>query len=377
MSVKSGTPSESQMIALPFSSAFNQNFRIGTLCRFFGACPLLYFILELADAFLELSDHCCVCRAPLAPGLKPLVCTDTQCNFGLTDIGIGNSVFQEIQRDPMAVDLVLSIFSAAIGSDFLNPAPPGELSSPNVALAVLSKLPSMKEILARAHDDRELLKLIGTDGIDLLRWVLLSNRSHLISLPHAMRFREFDSSRQFMTLLSSPEAEEKFGRLKDIYGSIYLWHGSHGQRWHSILRNGLKNATGTKLQANGAALGSGIYFARNSSTSWGYSHQSPNLYAKSELGNSLHIIALCEVANIPPGEQPSTKRKRSHCRGPDVELTGGLNDHGWAHTLTMETACIVRFMMVGGNFTCDVVSSPPQNAPTLRDVLEFHAHAAL
>jgi poly [ADP-ribose] polymerase 6/8 len=343
----------------------------------YGACPLLYFILELADAFLELSDHCCVCRAPLAPGLKPSVCNGTLCNFQLTGIGIGNSVFQEIQRDPSSADLVLSIFSAAIDTEFLNPAPPAELGSASAILAILENLPSMNDILMRANDDRQLLTLVGQDGLALLRWVLLSNRSHLISMPNAMRFKEFDSSRQFMTLLSSPESEDAFSRLKDTYGSLYLWHGSHGQRWHSILRNGLKNATGTRLQANGAVHGPGIYFARNSAISWRYSCATANRYARSELGKLLHIISLCEVANIPPDKQFRKSQGTLHCHRQVDKLSGGLNDHGWAYTLTMETACIVRFMMVGGNFAQDVVASPPHNIPTLRDVLELHAQAAL
>ena len=33
------------------------------------------------------------------------------------------------------------------------------------------------------------------------------------------------------------------------------------RNWHSILRNGLKSMSGTAMQLNGAAHGSGIYFA--------------------------------------------------------------------------------------------------------------------
>jgi poly [ADP-ribose] polymerase 6/8 len=182
-----------------------------------------------------------------------------------------------------------------------------------------------------------------------------------------------------MTLISSPEAEEVFNGLKEKYGSMYLWHGSHGQRWHSILRNGLKNATGTRLQAHGAALGPGIYFARNSQASWQYSHDCPNLYAGSRLGKVLHIISLCEVAKIPPFGQPLSqpKQKRGKEAGETTsELTGALTDFGWAHTLTMESACVVRFLMVGGEFARDVIDNPLKSVPTLRDVLEFHASMA-
>jgi len=41
-------------------------------------------------------------------------------------------------------------------------------------------------------------------------------------------------------------------------------------QWHSILRTGLRNASGTKFQVNGAAYGSGIYLSPAAATSLGY-----------------------------------------------------------------------------------------------------------
>jgi hypothetical protein len=80
-----------------------------------SAYTLLYFMLELADAFLELSDDCFLCRAPRFPGLQPVICTGLLCSFHLTEIDVGNRVFQEIQREPMGR---LSIFSGARGHRF-------------------------------------------------------------------------------------------------------------------------------------------------------------------------------------------------------------------------------------------------------------------
>jgi hypothetical protein len=176
---------------------------------------------------------------------------------------------------------------------------------------------------------------------------LLSNRSHLIYLPSHLTFPEFKGSHQFMAMLSSPEAEDIFCELKARFGSLHLWHGSHGQRWHSIFRTGLKNATGTKLQVNGAAHGEGIYLAAEAGTSWGYSHPAPNKYRNSALGGSLHIISLCEVAKVP---DKGVKIDIQPAGKPKMTCAGFLKEHGWCHTLTMEQACVVRFLMVGGGF---------------------------
>ena len=341
-------------------------------CPTLKECPLMYLVLEIADCVLDLQDHCSICRAPTTPGLKPSVCNKELCNFRFSQIGIGTSVIQEIKRDPMVADLLFSMFSAAFKTEFLNPAPPG--FTIKQMEKVFGAMPQMSQLAISCQNDRELTLLIGAENVQLLRWVLLSNRSHLIYLPPELQLPEFRSSKQFMALISSPEAENAFQTLKEKYGSIYLWHGSNGERWHSIVRNGLKNATGTKLQANGSVLGEGIYFARDSKTSWGYSRQAENRYRNSIIGKQLHIISLVEIANIPTGMDVTVEIPCLDSSGKIMKkkVTGFLKDHKWAHTLTLEEACVVRFLMVGGNFNVDVLKDPPKNVPTLKDVLNYH-----
>ena len=333
-------------------------------------CPLLYLVLEMADAFLDLSDHCCNCRAPLPAGIKPSVCSKPLCNFQLSQLGVGSSVWQEIQRDPDVADIVFSMFSAAYGTPYCTPEPPMDLKDFDMN-NLFATMPRMRDIVAQCHNDQEIGQMITKEALDILRWVLLSNRSHLVTVPSRLRLPGFDSA-QFMTLMDSPEKEHIFNVLKSNYGSMWLFHGSHGERWHSILRNGLKNASGTSLQRNGAALGSGIYFARASNTSWGYSQPSQNKYAASIFGKQLHIISLCEIAKIPSNDV-SVQVPSLYAGQKDVCVKGHLKDHQWAHTLTLEEACVVRFLFVGGSFQIDTIANPPQHIPTFRDVLLLHA----
>lgn len=88
--------------------------------------------------------------------------------------------------------------------------------------------------------------------------------------------KEMYTEHQYYLLSSSPEKEEKFQKYKTQYGSFYAFHGSGLSNWHAILRNGLKNMSGTEGQLNGAAYGSGIYLAADSQTSFGYA---PSGYA--------------------------------------------------------------------------------------------------
>jgi hypothetical protein len=97
----------------------------------------------------------------------------------------------------------------------------------------------------------------------------MSSRAHLISLAPEHRFRPFRHSHQFLTLFSSPEAE--FDRLRNKWGRLFLWLGSQGDRWYSILRSGLRAASSDqRLMEHGAMYRPGIYLASASGYSQWY-----------------------------------------------------------------------------------------------------------
>jgi hypothetical protein len=73
--------------------------------------PLLDLVLEVADAFLGLQDRCCMCGAPLTPVVKPSLCSKRLCLCQYSDLGVGRPVMAEIRRNPVAADLLLSVFS--------------------------------------------------------------------------------------------------------------------------------------------------------------------------------------------------------------------------------------------------------------------------
>jgi poly [ADP-ribose] polymerase 6/8 len=137
----------------------------------YATCPLLYLVLEIAEAFFDLSDHCCICRQPLSPGVKPSICQKKVCQVAFTEIGVGTSLYQEISRDPKAADLVISVFSASVDSQFCEPAPP-DCEKPEI-LSSLESLPPIKELVEQCHDDIDLSHNIGPRAVALLRWLLL------------------------------------------------------------------------------------------------------------------------------------------------------------------------------------------------------------
>uniref|UniRef100_H3AHJ0 Poly [ADP-ribose] polymerase n=1 Tax=Latimeria chalumnae TaxID=7897 RepID=H3AHJ0_LATCH len=150
------------------------------------------------------------------------------------------------------------------------------------------------------------------NGFVFLFRIISSNRSHIVKLPVSRQLKFMHTSHQFLLLSSPPAKEARFRTAKKLHGSTFAFHGSHIENWHSILRNGLVNASYTKLQLHGAAYGKGIYLSPISSISFGYSgmgkgqHRMPSkvvlltlstrpIQSRFLQSRNLNCIALCEV----------------------------------------------------------------------------------
>ena len=361
------------LIFLRTGELFNQEFDFSNIPSY-KENPLIYLILEVADALLDVQDHCCICGCKLLPGIRPTICNNDLCKFSFINIGVSSSLIEEIRRDPLSADLLITCFLMANGTPFLTPAPDFiDQIEESRLFKIFKSLPSIEEI--SKLDDYALKAKIGQDAYDLLRWIIFTNRSQFFSLPQNIQLVRSKSAKQFLAFISEPESENIFQQLKKKYGqSIYIWHGSTANRWHSIIRNGLKNATGTHLQQTGAIYGPGIYFGRNSQTSQGYSRSFKNNYEKSKLGSDISIIALCEVVQLPVNtnisetvivRDPNTGNIR------EKTLTGALNKYDWGFTLTLEEACIVRYIIVNLDTNLDFLKSPPPKLPTLDDIIKY------
>jgi len=119
---------------------------------------------------------------------------------------------------------------------------------------------------------KETLDKNDPNGFPLLQWIVASNRSHLVRLPPKVRLSFMPTHHQYLLGCSTPAKEKIFKEARHAFGSTFAFHGSPVENWHSILRQGLYNATGTKYQMNGAAYGAGIYLSPNSSLSMDYSY---------------------------------------------------------------------------------------------------------
>ncbi|KKY22872.1 putative ubiquitin conjugating enzyme [Phaeomoniella chlamydospora] len=170
---------------------------------------------------------------------------------------------------------------------------------------------------------------ISPYAMDILRWIIASNRSCIIqvdnlddTLPDAAktgslprrgstshisedRVPGMDKWIQFRFAQGAPDKEKRFidsmkstqQRLNLKHPTIFAWHGSPIQNWHGIVREGLH----FKDKLHGRAFGNGIYLSQQYHTAAGYMDslsrkQYPWPQSKLQVSS---VITLNEVVNAP------------------------------------------------------------------------------
>ncbi|XP_040562502.1 protein mono-ADP-ribosyltransferase PARP6 isoform X3 [Gallus gallus] len=225
-----------------------------------------------------LNEYCVVCdeQHVFQNGsmLKPAVCTRELCVFSFYTLGVMSGAAEEVATGAEVVDLLVAMCRAALESprksiifepypSVVDPNDPKTLAfNPKKKnyerlQKALDSVMSIREMTQGSYlEIKKQMDKLDPLAHPLLQWIISSNRSHIVKLPLS-RLKFMHTSHQFLLLSSPPAKEARFRTAKKLYGSTFAFHGSHIENWHSILRNGLVNASYTKLQVLLADAGSG------------------------------------------------------------------------------------------------------------------------
>lgn len=161
---------------------------------------------------------------------------------------------------------------------------------------------------------------ISKAALGVLRWIIASNRSCIMQVDRLdedatsskkpeERVAGLSGWLQFRFAMGAPDKEQRFitSIASETGGSqhptLFAWHGSPMQNWHSIIREGLHFGK----TSHGRAYGHGCYHAKDFGTSGGYSGigygarsgtRTPGTWSKSILKIG-QAIALSEIVNAP------------------------------------------------------------------------------
>jgi Poly(ADP-ribose) polymerase catalytic domain len=146
---------------------------------------------------------------------------------------------------------------------------------------------------------------MSTDSYKLLTYIA-SLQVFLTEATGVLRIPSLPGVHQFVVCSSSPEVEAlRLNRRRNHDESQVVFHGTSVDRLFAILDGGLKAMTGTYLQTNGAAHGSGIYCSPEPSTALSYSRSS-SAWKCSSYNGSMRLVLGCELIGSP--RQASTRR---------------------------------------------------------------------
>ncbi|KAJ5162317.1 hypothetical protein N7492_007709 [Penicillium capsulatum] len=180
-------------------------------------------------------------------------------------------------------------------------------------IALLDILPSVAEMIKYLghHSSGRLLSSwrdrMSPAALDLLRWIVSSNRSCILQDNNNQEHlvTGMDAYIQFRLVQGAPDKEQRFvqavkahaEREKSSYPTIFAWHGSGLQNWHSILREGLHY----DQIVHGRSYGDGVYLSNHFNVSAGYVGTNIPMkgrknWPQSKL-NMLSMVSLNEVVN--------------------------------------------------------------------------------
>lgn len=245
----------------------------------------LYALLHtIEDTIKNCASRCVICGEDLAyAGIKPVACEKQICVFSYEQFGLGVDIESQILKYPDLVDLSITLALAACEVGTINPFEPypegleaivknkdtgkevkfdlkrKDENDNSKIKEVLEKYPAVSELKKWASKGtlREELDKIHALSFGLMRWLIASNRCHLKKLTDKEQISALNTEHQYLMIAGTPDKEKKFRDMKKQYGSVWAFHGSALGNWHSIMRKGLQNMSGTKGQVNGAAYGSG------------------------------------------------------------------------------------------------------------------------
>lgn len=210
------------------------------------------------------------------------------------------SVQQQIKNDKFATDLLWSVFVAALQSykfdSLLKPFPPP-----------FTKEDGEKDIksLEKTVDEIPALKTLSSNGLcikdnalSLLQWVL-DRCSFSIKTLKASHFEEIKKQIGDTVPVTDPdyvfevipsEADNaRFEETRRGRKTMFAYHGSRLENFHSILHNGLVSHM-NKI----SVFGEGTYLSSELSVSLLYSPTGLG-WDKSCLGHKLSCVAVCEI----------------------------------------------------------------------------------
>ncbi len=280
------------------------------LCNHIHSAPsgsdLVDILQRIIDRIPNIYHYCVTCGVKLQfQSDEYITCGDQECDYRFEEVNIGDIIVERVTDNPNSVVLHLTIAFHAISSnrkyDVFEPFPtkflahgnklkrgvPSALTGYNMqAVKNFDKIDKvcnqwkwdvqkLVDLLRTSKTDQEVYHLVGEDTYHLVRFILTTCKADFTQCNTSEMFVHNNNNNkinntQIYEVRHHFDREREFQKLVKKNGSNMFFHGSKWANWYSIIRNGLKNCSNTKLQLHGAGQGTGIYFTELFGLSFGH-----------------------------------------------------------------------------------------------------------
>lgn len=227
---------------------------------------------------------CTICGKQINSYGKIGCCDNPNCKSNFYEIVTDDSVTSCYKYDKLTFNfLVLTAYACLKHlhrKDIFNPFPPNFKSLEEIDANLKyghTNIKTLLDIIKCVNNDYELFEKIGKYDYSFLKFTIGSNitnlKSDLIFNENKNIFDQKNLENIFdhddiigFKVDQDPVTNKRFEGIDHNY----LFSGSCLSNWYSILRNGMKVYSRTKMQLHGAVHGSGVYLSDTIHTSLGY-----------------------------------------------------------------------------------------------------------
>lgn len=245
------------------------------------------FLKYLKDKIIDNNylSKCCICDDVLYIKDKVIkCCNNIECLKKYNSI-VSNNIIKNSFNDYLAFDFLFEAFSSLFHHNEYY-----VVSQDNIIIIEnVNNVVDMKNIIPEfiinndkkdfynkiieSNDDIQIYEKVGYIVYGIVKNILSNNYFKLHTTTYNYQQRIFDCKETEPKILNIEYSSIIENNLEN---NNVLFHGSLIYSWYNIIKNGLKNLSGTKLMANGQLYGKGIYLSDCLSMASSYSRQFNN-----------------------------------------------------------------------------------------------------
>lgn len=255
-----------------------------------------YIIDELFELFFDISNiikepfkYCTICANFNFKLLtEPSYCS-MDCQKNIYNIWTNNIVSESVQNEitfKFLLETSISAYQSPKKDLIFKPFPPMFKDFNDMDQHIDISINELYNIIKNCQNDNEIINKININYYAFIKYLILSNNFNLkLEVIHQIKKDKLEYGKDIICfeILHNIIKKNKF----DTNKPQFLYHGSNIYNWYSIMRNGLKNCSGTSLMANGAAYGNGIYFSDSA--------QMSNSYSRNIGTSEIRVIGIAQI----------------------------------------------------------------------------------